>query len=107
MSTICLVRSTFPNKEEAVAISKRLLEARLIACANISEGSTAIYHWEDMIQQEQEVILLAKTTKEKAHKTIAHIKAAHSYQVPSIVAWEASVCDETFASWVRDVVAGA
>ena len=103
MSNIWLIRSTFPNKEEAVIAARGLLESRLVACTNINESSTAMYHWEDMIQQEQEVVLLAKTTPANVQKTIARIKELHSYQVPSILAWEVGSADATFAQWVTDV----
>ncbi|NBO19039.1 MAG: divalent-cation tolerance protein CutA, partial [Proteobacteria bacterium] len=40
------VYSTFPNKEEALSVCGKLLEERLIACANLLPEMTAVYRWQ-------------------------------------------------------------
>ena len=105
MSNIWLIRSTFAGKDEAISVARALLEEKLVACANIGESVTALYHWEDMLQQENETVVLFKTTEIKSEATIARIKALHSYKIPSIVAWKADAVDAAFAAWVAAEVA--
>ncbi len=105
MSEIWLIRSTFAGKDEAISVSRTLLEEKLVACANIDESVTALFHWEGMIQQEPEVAILAKTTEAKVAQTIARIKSLHSYQIPSILAWRVEKVDVDFAAWVTKEVA--
>jgi periplasmic divalent cation tolerance protein len=105
MSGIWLIRSTFAKKEEAVSISRTLLEEKLVACANIQDSILALFHWEDMLQQEYEAVALYKTTDARVARVIARIKTLHSYQLPSITAWEAAVCEPGFAAWVNAEVA--
>ncbi|MDX2073681.1 MAG: divalent-cation tolerance protein CutA [Alphaproteobacteria bacterium] len=100
MDEIWLIRSTFAKKDEAISVARELLEQKLIACANIEEGMTALFRWEDMIQQEPETVLLAKTVRRHAPQVIAHIKTLHSYQIPSILAWPAGAVEPSFAAWV-------
>lgn len=101
MSDIWLIRSTFAKKDEAVSVSHTLLEEKLIACANVGDAMTAIYHWEDMLQQEQETVALFKTTGAKAKAAMDRIKSLHSYRVPSIIAWKADAVSAEFAAWIE------
>lgn len=101
MSEIWLIRSTFPGKDEAISVAQTLLEEHLVACVNIDEQTTAMFRWENMIQREQEVVLLAKTTKLNVNQTISRIKMLHSYQIPSILAWPAPAAEDTFLGWVK------
>jgi len=100
MSEIWIIRSTFAKKEEALLVARTLLGERLIACANIDESVTALFPWEGSIHEEPEVAMLAKTTKENVRSAIARIKALHSYQVPSVVAWAAGASEPSYAAWV-------
>ena len=100
MSEVWMIRSTFAKKDEAISVARALLEDGLIACANIDEDMIALFRWEGLIQQEPEVILLAKTTKEKRARVMQRIKEMHSYQVPSILAWPVGNADAEFAAWV-------
>jgi len=104
MSDIWLIRSTFAKKDEAISISRTLLEAKLIACANIDEGITSLFRWEGMVHQEQEVVMIAKTTQGKLEAAIAHIKAHHSYQLPAITAWPVGAVEPAFAAWIAHEV---
>jgi periplasmic divalent cation tolerance protein len=104
MSEIWIVRSTFAKKDEAVFAARELLEARLIACANITAAVTSLYRWEDMVQEEQEVVLWVKTTAGKAKKVCARLGSLNHYQLPAIIAWPISLVDDDFAQWVADEV---
>ncbi len=98
---IKLLYATFGVKEEAVAVAHKLLAEKLIACANVLDGSTSIYRWEGEVQEASEVILFAKTTEEKAEKAIARIKELHSYKLPCalILPIESGLPD--FMGWVE------
>lgn len=101
MNEIWLVRSTFAKKDEALLVASGLLEQKLIACANISGEITSVFRWEGKIQQEQEVVLLVKTTKDKAETVVNALKTLHGYQIPSILAWPASLANADFLAWVE------
>ena len=49
----------------------RLLEDRLIACANLLGESRSIYRWEGEVQSEREIIALFKTSAEAAEQMAA------------------------------------
>lgn len=101
---IKLIYATFGSKEEAVSVAKLLLTEKLIACANIIDGSTSIYRWQNEIQQQSEVILFAKTTAEKTTQTISRIKELHSYELPCILTLPVDDGFAQFVKWVEQEV---
>ncbi len=55
-----LVYITCKDEEEAVRISKHLLNKRLIACSNM-HPIRSMYWWKGKIEDENEVAIIAKT----------------------------------------------
>ena len=53
---------TTGSRDEADQIGKALVESRMAACVNIIDRMQSIYRWEGKIQEDSEVILIAKTT---------------------------------------------
>ncbi|MDX1975947.1 MAG: divalent-cation tolerance protein CutA [Rickettsiales bacterium] len=97
---IYMVYSTFADRKEAIAISKRLLESKLIACANIIDNMASVYQWNSEIQEEKEVLLLAKTTEDKVPSAIAFITTHHSYELPCVMAYRAEAGNPSYLEWV-------
>ena len=54
---------TAKDKKEAVKIAQGLLEAKLIACANIIDGVQSLFWWQGKIDSSKEVLLVLKTNK--------------------------------------------
>jgi len=68
-----LVYITCKDEEEAVKISKHLLEKRLIACSNM-HPIRSMYWWNSKIQDEREVVIIAKTL-DKNYEKIKSLKS--------------------------------
>jgi periplasmic divalent cation tolerance protein len=75
---------TTESEDVAVHISTALVRERLAACANVSTGTRSIYEWEGIIQLDNEVTLILKTTADKVEKLVERAKEIHSYDVPCI-----------------------
>jgi len=106
MTDIWLLYSTFPSRKEALSTAQALLKKRLIACANLYDQVTSLYRWQGSLQQETEVVVIAKTRKEKVAAAIAAIKGAHSYALPCVAAWPAGGGYAPFMKWVGEEVKG-
>ncbi|SFI80748.1 divalent-cation tolerance protein CutA [Planctomicrobium piriforme] len=92
---------TAPHRESALSIARQLVENRLIACANIVEGVTSVYRWEDQIQTDAEVILLLKTRVDLIETVTEQIRSLHPYDCPCIVAWKSVGGNEPYLKWVE------
>jgi periplasmic divalent cation tolerance protein len=102
MTDIYLLYSTFPNRSEAIFIAGKLLEKRLVACANVHDGVTSLYRWEGEMRQESEAVMVAKTSAGQLAAAMECIKSHHSYDVPCITAWPVEKGFPPFLKWVAD-----
>lgn len=102
MSDIWMVYSTFAKKDEAVSIARQLLEARLVACANIHDGVTSLYRWEGAIREESEAVLVAKTHRRQLQPAMEMVKRLHSYALPCIIAYPIEGGYPPYLKWIED-----
>ena len=80
------------------------MDENLAACVNVLAPHTAIYHWQDRLEEGTESAFLAKTTAGRFEALRTRIRALHSYDLPCIVAFPAETGDTDFLAWVRDGV---
>ena len=95
-----LVYMTAGSSEEARQIGRSLVEARLAACVNIIDNMTSVYRWEGAIEEDEEVVLIAKTTDVCLPNLIAHVKEKHSYDCPCIVSLPVEDGHQPFLDWI-------
>ena len=77
------------------------MESRLAACVNILDNMQSIYRWEQEIQQDTEVVLIAKTTASLVSQLIEKVKTLHSYDCPCIVSLPILDGYAPFLDWVE------
>jgi periplasmic divalent cation tolerance protein len=100
MTELLLVMTSLPDEDAAKALAKRLIDAHLAACVQIQSGVQSIYRWEGRVCEEQEAILVAKTTAEQWSAISAFIKQNHPYDVPEIIAQPITHSHTDYARWV-------
>ncbi len=104
MSDIILVYTTFEDKEEAIKLSKMLLEKKLIACAQIDATVDSIYWWKGTIEQTQEFRLVMKSNQGLWEELVSVIEQHHSYDIPEIVAVQVASSNRKYQQWVQETV---
>ena len=95
-----LIYITTGNLEEARAIGRELVSSRLAACANIIHDINSIYWWDGKIQDDREVLLIAKTKESLVPALIEKVKSMHSYECPCIVSLPILDGNKAFLDWV-------
>jgi len=95
---------TTKNKKEAAKIAKCLLEAKLIACANIIDSVQSFFWWQGKIDSAKEAGLVLKTKKKLFRKIEAKIKSLHSYQTPEIIALPLIAGSKDYLNWINSSV---
>jgi periplasmic divalent cation tolerance protein len=63
---------------------------------------TAIYTWEGALQEQGEVVLIAKTVAWRVPQLIETVRRMHSYAVPCIVTLSVTGGHQAFLDWVAD-----
>ncbi len=84
--TYIIVMVTAASKQEAEKIAQNLLEARLIACANVVGPVSSFFHWVGKVEHAEEYLVLMKSREDLFEKVAEAVKALHSYDVPEILA---------------------
>jgi periplasmic divalent cation tolerance protein len=101
---INLVYMTAGNREEARAIARALVEAKLAACVNIIDGMQSIYVWDGVVQDDRETVLIAKTVAGRVPQLVEKVKALHSYDCPCIVSLPVAGGNPDFLQWIAGEV---
>ena len=102
--TVHFIYMTAASKAEARNIGKALVESRLAACVNILDNMQSIYRWEEKIQEDSEVVLIAKTTEALVPRLIDKVKSLHSYDCPCIVSLPVIDGYPPFLDWIKTEV---
>ena len=95
-----LVMVTTASKLEAETITQRLLEARLIACANIVGPVYSRFLWSGKIDTAEEYLVLMKSRKDLFKILSESVKALHSYEVPEIIALPVVDVSKAYLEWL-------
>ena len=80
-------------------IARRILEERLAACVNIA-GVRSMYWWRGSIEEDDEDLLIVKTSVDLLPKLIQKVKEVHPYEVPEIVALPVIAGLSDYVDWV-------
>lgn len=72
-------------REEAREMARTLVEERLAACANIIPKMESFYWWEGKIENDEEALLMIKTSYQKVEDLIRYMQENHPYEVPDII----------------------
>ncbi len=102
-----LIYITAADREEATALGRGLVEARLAACANVLPGIVPIFWWQGEVQEGGEVALIAKTRRELVGRVVEFVKARHSYECPCVVALPIEAGNPAFLDWIAEETAEA
>ncbi len=86
---------------EAARIAAALVEQRLAACAQrLPIRST--YRWDGAVVDDEEVLLLAKSTEAQFPAIVKLVEEMHSYDLPAISAVVVSGGSQRYLDWVAD-----
>lgn len=100
-----IVYATFPSVAAAEEMGRALVEARLVACANILPEMISIYRWQGKIERGTEAVMMMKTTAERAAEVVEAVRAAHPYDVPAIVVLPLEGGLPAYLAWIAGEVA--
>jgi periplasmic divalent cation tolerance protein len=98
-----IVFVTASRESEAEKIARGLIEARLAGCVNIMRNIRSIYRWEGKMEDEREVLMIAKTRKKFFRAFEKKVKEIHSYTVPEIIAVPISEGSKDYLAWLKKV----
>lgn len=99
---IHLVFCSCPDRDSAGRLAASAVEARLAACASVLPGMRSVYRWQGRIEQADEVLLLLKTRAALVPALTEHLRAAHPYGLPEVLAVQAAGGLPAYLAWVAE-----
>jgi periplasmic divalent cation tolerance protein len=95
------VVTTTDSEQEAAALARGVVEARLGACVQVVP-IRSFYVWEGAARDDAEWQLQIKTSAARLGALVEHLKTNHSYDVPEIIATEIVDGNPAYLDWVDD-----
>jgi periplasmic divalent cation tolerance protein len=95
---------TVPNIEEGKKIAKDLVENHLAACVNIIQNIFSIYNWKGSVEEDNEHLLIIKSTEKNSEFIIDKINEIHSYSVPECIGFKIEKGSKDYLNWIESIV---
>ncbi|TLU67082.1 divalent-cation tolerance protein CutA [Thalassotalea litorea] len=99
-----IILCTCPDKNSALTIANALVDEQLAACVNIQDSVTSVYQWQGERQQDQEVMMIIKSTHSLFAAIEERITALHPYDVAEIIALDIQQGNEAYLNWIDSMV---
>ena len=100
MSAI-VVLTTVGTEEQANDISRELVARGLAACVNIVPRIRSVYRWHDEICQDDELLLIIKSSHGRFEEISSVITELHEYELPEILALGVDDGVPGFLDWIE------
>ncbi|MBE0585190.1 MAG: divalent-cation tolerance protein CutA, partial [Desulfofustis sp.] len=95
-----LVTTSCATRETAQEIATRLLNQRLVACAQVSGPVISSYWWQEHIASEPEYLVKMKSVRSLFPKISQQLAQIHPYQVPEIIAVDIVHISDAYRDWL-------
>jgi periplasmic divalent cation tolerance protein len=99
-SNIVIAQTTTDNEEQAEALARGAVKARLAAGAHIDPPHTAVYWWRGDVETAMEWRISYMTTAERLPELEAWVSQRHSYEVPHWTTLPVTGGSEAYLAWV-------
>ena len=100
MTNALIVLTTLGLKEAAEKLAQQLVERRLAACVNVVGPIRSIYRWKSKVHNEQEYLLVIKTTAEQAVHLQSAFRELHPYELPECVQLSVAGGSDEYLAWL-------
>lgn len=99
VSTLQIIYTSISSLEEGLKLARKIIEEKLAGCVNVIPQVYSVFQWEGAMNEEQEAVLICKTTKENAGALMEWIESHHPYNTPAILQWEVQ-SSTSFHEWI-------
>jgi periplasmic divalent cation tolerance protein len=101
MTDALVVLCTVPSAEVAEKIAHAVVGEQLAACVNVVPGLRSIYAWKGEIADDQELLCVIKTRRERFDALRARILELHPYEVAEVIALPVEAGNPPYLQWIQ------
>lgn len=96
-AVVCLI--TTPQAD-AGAIASSLIDEQLAACVNIVPLVHSLYMWEGRLEQNDEALLVVKTTRPAVARLDALLRTIHPYDTFELISLDIVAGSHPYLEWI-------
>lgn len=96
-------QTTLETRESAHRLASAAVEARLVACVQISAVSS-FYRWDGGVENDEEHLLTFKTTADAIPGLRDLLQQEHPYSEPEFIVLPITDGSDTYLEWIRESV---
>lgn len=100
MTDALLCLTTCPDAKSAEQMAHTLVEERLAACVNRVSGVASTYRWQGRVQNDAEVMLLIKTTRERFVGLRERLLQLSPFATPELIALDITDGSSAYLDWI-------
>lgn len=101
MTDKIVVLCTCGSAEEAAQIARALVDKKLAACVNVMPAVRSFYRWKGVVEDQQESLLVIKSSRGLFDRLRVEIEKLHSYEVPEVIAVPIVDGSEGYLEWLE------
>jgi periplasmic divalent cation tolerance protein len=99
-----LILCTTDSHSSAKQLARNLVEKKLVACVNIVPNMTSVYSWQGQIHEDEEWLMLIKSTYERFGDIKDFVSANHPYDSPELISINIEDGLPDYLTWIQDSV---
>jgi periplasmic divalent cation tolerance protein len=96
----CEIVITDADPERLLALTRTLVEERLVACGQHVSPIRSVYRWEGAVHDETEARVALHTRRSLVDAVVARAVELHAYDVPCVVALPLVGGDPGYLRWI-------
>jgi periplasmic divalent cation tolerance protein len=81
------------------------VEKKLAACVNVMPAVRSVYRWKGAVEDQEETLLVIKSSRGLFDQLRAELEKLHSYEVPEIIAVPIVEGSEGYLEWLERALA--
>ena len=99
-----VVLNTCPGSITAKQIAQDLVANNHAACVNIIPAIQSVFKWGNQVKNENEYLLIIKTTRENYENVEKRIRALHPYELPEVIAVPITTGLDGYLNWINQAI---
>jgi periplasmic divalent cation tolerance protein len=102
MEEFIVVLVTVGSSAEGDRLARALVDERFAACVNRIQSIRSVYRWQGKVEENEEELLIIKSTRNLFAGLERRVRELHSYSVPEIVALPIVEGSQGYLEWLRE-----
>ena len=97
--------TTWPAGADVSGFARALVEERLAACVTVHAQVRSVYRWRGVIEEDDEQLVMIKTTANSINRLQARMRELHPAEVPELVVLPVVDGNPAYLAWVEEATA--